>query len=68
MSIRLFDIPSKLPQKAFSSFVWRTRYVLNYKGLPYKTTWVETPDLNAMHHQIGTITPTTRFNNPPWPL
>ncbi|KAI2469524.1 putative glutathione S-transferase [Annulohypoxylon bovei var. microspora] len=43
--IILFDLPSKPPNKAWSPNPWKTRFVLNYKGLPYKTEWVEYPDI-----------------------
>ncbi|THU78683.1 hypothetical protein K435DRAFT_786154 [Dendrothele bispora CBS 962.96] len=38
-----FDIPSKIG--AWSPNTWKTRYSLNYKGIPYKTVWVESPDI-----------------------
>ncbi|KAF9266033.1 hypothetical protein L218DRAFT_978964 [Marasmius fiardii PR-910] len=59
MALRLFDIPSKLPQKAWSPNVWKARYVLNYKNLPYETTWVEFPDIASTCQKIG-ASPTTR--------
>ncbi|KAI0058411.1 hypothetical protein BV25DRAFT_1830058 [Artomyces pyxidatus] len=45
-AITLYDIPgSATPDVAWSSNVWRTRYVLHIKGLAYKTIWVEYPDI-----------------------
>ncbi|EHK20854.1 uncharacterized protein TRIVIDRAFT_77999 [Trichoderma virens Gv29-8] len=41
----LFDIPTKAPQVCWSMNIWRTRLLLNYKGLDYKTEWVEYPDI-----------------------
>ncbi|GAM37776.1 hypothetical protein TCE0_033f07988 [Talaromyces pinophilus] len=41
----LFDIPTKAPQVCWSMNTWRTRLLLNYKGLDYKTEWVEYPDI-----------------------
>ncbi|KAG7086262.1 hypothetical protein E1B28_002229 [Marasmius oreades] len=58
-AIRLFDITSKLPSKAWSPNVWKTRYILNYKNLPYETTWVEYPDIASTCLKIG-ASPTTR--------
>ncbi|KAK0452716.1 uncharacterized protein EV420DRAFT_1630370 [Desarmillaria tabescens] len=39
----LYDIPSTVSNKAWSPNVWKARYVLNYKGLPYRTEWVDSP-------------------------
>ncbi|KAF6754986.1 hypothetical protein DFP72DRAFT_898179 [Ephemerocybe angulata] len=46
--ITLFDIPSTLPVNAWSVNTWKTRFTLNYKGIPYKTEWVEYPDIAAV--------------------
>ncbi|KAI1424488.1 putative glutathione S-transferase [Xylaria sp. FL1777] len=43
--IVLFDIPSKEPIHAWSLNTWRTRLVLNYKGLDYETEWLEYPEI-----------------------
>ncbi|GAP85301.1 putative glutathione S-transferase [Rosellinia necatrix] len=43
--IVLFDIPSKEPNHAWSLNTWRTRLVLNYKGLDYETEWLEYPEI-----------------------
>ncbi|KAI1350758.1 putative glutathione S-transferase [Xylaria sp. FL0043] len=43
--IVLFDIPSKEPIHAWSLNTWKTRLVLNYKGLDYETEWLEYPDI-----------------------
>ncbi|PPR04359.1 hypothetical protein CVT24_013193, partial [Panaeolus cyanescens] len=45
--IIFYDIPSKLPGKAWSPNTWKTRYTLNFKGLEYKTEWIEYPDIEA---------------------
>ncbi|KAJ0134105.1 Uncharacterized protein HZ326_22835 [Fusarium oxysporum f. sp. albedinis] len=37
--IIFFDIPSRSPQVCWSMNTWRTRLLLNYKGLDYKTEW-----------------------------
>ncbi|KAH0491934.1 hypothetical protein TgHK011_003335 [Trichoderma gracile] len=41
----LLDIPTKEPRVCWSMNTWRTRLLLNYKGLDYKTEWVEYPDI-----------------------
>ena len=43
--IELFDLPSRKPCAAWSLNPWKTRLVLNYKNIPYKTTWIEYPDI-----------------------
>ncbi|KAI1138135.1 putative glutathione S-transferase [Hypoxylon sp. FL0543] len=43
--IIFFDLPSKPPNKAWSGNTLRTRFVLNFKKIPYKTEWIEYPDL-----------------------
>ncbi|KAL7789148.1 hypothetical protein V8C37DRAFT_386848 [Trichoderma ceciliae] len=47
----LFDIPSKAPRVCWSMNTWKTRLLLNYKGLDYKTEWVEYPEINARLNQ-----------------
>ncbi|KAK1236021.1 hypothetical protein PQX77_000735 [Marasmius sp. AFHP31] len=54
--IEFYDIPSKLPGIAWSPNTWKTRYCLNYKGLPYKTIWVEYPDIEATCKRLGVAT------------
>ncbi|KAJ8517428.1 hypothetical protein ONZ45_g5389 [Pleurotus djamor] len=45
--------PSTLQPQAWSPNTWRTRYSLNYKGLAYKTIWVEYPDIESLCKKIG---------------
>ncbi|KAF6751643.1 hypothetical protein DFP72DRAFT_471812 [Ephemerocybe angulata] len=54
--ITLFDIASSLPGQAWSPNTWKTRLSLNYKGIPYKTEWLEYPDI-ATVLQKHTISP-----------
>ncbi|KAJ7439108.1 hypothetical protein FB451DRAFT_1107440 [Mycena latifolia] len=51
--IVFYDIPSKLPNKALSPSTWKTRYALNFKGIPYKTVWVEYPDIERVSRELG---------------
>ena len=51
--IILYDLPSKDPCKSWSLNPWKTRLVLNYKGLPYKTEWTEYPDLASKFSSLG---------------
>ncbi|KAH8127167.1 hypothetical protein FP744_10007505 [Trichoderma asperellum] len=47
----LFDIPTKAPRVCWSMNTWRTRLLLNYKGLHYKTEWVEYPNIKSRLNQ-----------------
>ncbi|CDO76080.1 hypothetical protein BN946_scf184649.g6 [Trametes cinnabarina] len=52
--ILFYDIPSKdAHRKSWGPNTWKTRYCLNIKGLPYKTVWVEYPDIEAVSRKIG---------------
>ncbi|PPQ82169.1 hypothetical protein CVT25_015109 [Psilocybe cyanescens] len=59
MSIILYDIPSTLPEKAWSPSVWKARFCLNLKELPYTTEWVEYPDIEPHCQKLG-IPPTAK--------
>ncbi|KAH6904516.1 hypothetical protein BKA70DRAFT_1154146 [Coprinopsis sp. MPI-PUGE-AT-0042] len=52
--ITFFDLPSKTPTNAWSPNTWKIRFCLNYKGLPYKTEWVEMADIPALYHKYNT--------------
>ncbi|KAI0682851.1 hypothetical protein BC835DRAFT_807562, partial [Cytidiella melzeri] len=51
--IIFYDIDSSKPGRAWSPNTWRTRYALNYKGIPYRTEWVEYPDIEPLCKKIG---------------
>ncbi|KAI4256856.1 MAG: hypothetical protein L6R42_005991 [Xanthoria sp. 1 TBL-2021] len=51
--ITLFDLPSNPPNKAWSYNPWKTRLILNYKSLPYKTHWLEFPDIAPHLSSLG---------------
>ncbi|KAI4101079.1 MAG: hypothetical protein LQ339_005202 [Xanthoria mediterranea] len=51
--ITLFDLPSKPPNRAWSYNPWKTRIVLNYKSIPYKTHWIEFPDIAPHFESLG---------------
>ncbi|RDX53365.1 hypothetical protein OH76DRAFT_1553479 [Lentinus brumalis] len=51
--IVFYDIPGLVKGKAWSPHTWKTRYTLNFKGIPYKTVWVEYPDIQALCKKIG---------------
>lgn len=49
----LYDIESTLDSPGWSPHVWKTRFVLNYKNVPYRTTWVSYPDIEGTMKGIG---------------
>ncbi|KAK6355089.1 hypothetical protein TWF696_004213 [Orbilia brochopaga] len=50
----LFDIPTNTnPPKCWSPNTWKARGVLNYKGVPYETEWVEYPDIRVRLAAMG---------------
>lgn len=32
---------------------WKSRYALNFKGVPYSTSWVELPDISKVRQAVG---------------
>ncbi|CAL1712297.1 unnamed protein product [Somion occarium] len=56
--IIFYDIPGKHPKyKGWSPNTWKTRYALAFKGLPFKTEWVEYPDIESVSKELG-VNPT----------
>ncbi|TFK33644.1 hypothetical protein BDQ12DRAFT_405591 [Crucibulum laeve] len=51
--ITFYDLASIVPGTAYSINTWKTRYSLNYKQIPYKTEWVEGPDIEMVCKKIG---------------
>ncbi|KAG8910022.1 hypothetical protein FRC00_009011, partial [Tulasnella sp. 408] len=50
----LYDIKSQLsPGMGWSPNVWKTRFVLNYKQIPYKTVWISLPDIEPTLKSLG---------------
>ncbi|CEJ91126.1 hypothetical protein VHEMI06861 [[Torrubiella] hemipterigena] len=43
----LYDIPTKDPVRCWSWNVWKSRFVLNFKGLDYVTEWTEYPEIRT---------------------
>ncbi|KAJ4481283.1 hypothetical protein J3R30DRAFT_3466546 [Lentinula aciculospora] len=52
-TIVLYDIPFAEPNICWSPNTWKTRCVLNYEGLAYRTEWIEYPDIEALCIKIG---------------
>ncbi|KIJ20927.1 hypothetical protein PAXINDRAFT_165749 [Paxillus involutus ATCC 200175] len=63
--IIFYDIPSSLPGNAWSPNTWKTRYALSIKGVPYKTEWVEYPDIAALAKKIGAPPTSTKADGSP---
>ncbi|EGN96173.1 hypothetical protein SERLA73DRAFT_185784 [Serpula lacrymans var. lacrymans S7.3] len=51
--IILYDIPAQVPGKAFSGNMFKARYILAYKGLAFKSVWIEAPDIEERMKAIG---------------
>ncbi|GAW07249.1 AChain Crystal Structure Of Glutathione Transferase Gstfua3 From Phanerochaete Chrysosporium [Lentinula edodes] len=52
-TIVFYDIPFAESNICWSPNTWKTRYSLNYKGLSYRTEWIEYPDIEALCIKIG---------------
>ncbi|EMD40020.1 CsMn06 [Gelatoporia subvermispora B] len=67
--IQFYDIPGNAtPDKAWSPNTWKTRYTLNFKGIPYKTIWVEYPDIASVCKEIGAEPTSIRPDGPYYTL
>nr|AWK67868.1 glutathione transferase-like protein [Sparassis latifolia] len=65
--IIFYDIPSRdVKDIAWSPNTWKTRFSLNYKGLPYKTVWVEYPDIARVCREIGAQPTSTSEDGSPY--
>ncbi|KAF9485072.1 hypothetical protein BDN70DRAFT_824551 [Pholiota conissans] len=51
--ILFYDIASAPPATTYAPNPWKTRYALNFKGVQYKTEWVELPDVEATRKRLG---------------
>ncbi|KAJ7263877.1 hypothetical protein C8J57DRAFT_1333079 [Mycena rebaudengoi] len=56
--LTFYDIPSTQPGNAWSPNTWKTRHSLNYKGIPYKTVWLEYEEIEPASKRLG-ATPTS---------
>lgn len=63
--ITLYDITSKLDPQAWSPNTWKTRLLLNYKGVPYSTQWVSYPDIEPRMKALGAAPTGTKANGSP---
>ncbi|KAH7906584.1 hypothetical protein BJ138DRAFT_1162296 [Hygrophoropsis aurantiaca] len=51
--ITLYDIPCNVPDHPWSPNTMKTRYTLNYKSIPFTTTWAEYPDIEPTMRALG---------------
>lgn len=51
--IILYDLASNKPDFAWGPNNWKVRFALNYKGIPFKTEWVEFPDIQPKCKEKG---------------
>ncbi|KAF5341579.1 hypothetical protein D9758_014079 [Tetrapyrgos nigripes] len=59
--ITFYDLPSKKDGvEGWNANTWKTRLSLRYKGLPFKTVWVEYPDVESTLKAAG-IPPTSQW-------
>lgn len=62
--ITLFDVPSTTPQP-WAPNIWRIRFILNFKRLPYRTTWVELADVETTLRSLGAPPSSVRADGRP---
>ncbi|KIK62816.1 hypothetical protein GYMLUDRAFT_223387 [Collybiopsis luxurians FD-317 M1] len=63
--ITFYDLDGKVKGIPWNINVWKTRYSLNYKGLPYKTVWLEYPDIESTMKKIGALPTTVKHDGSP---
>ncbi|KAJ3557152.1 hypothetical protein NP233_g11818 [Leucocoprinus birnbaumii] len=51
--ITLYDLAGRDPNKCWSSNVWKARYVLNYKKLPYRTIYLGLEEVDGIIKEAG---------------
>ncbi|KAF2233519.1 putative glutathione S-transferase [Viridothelium virens] len=61
--ITLFDLSSKPKNFCWSYNPWKTRLQLNYKGINYKTEWLEYPEVAPKFKSLG-LEPNPQDVNP----
>ncbi|KAI0786210.1 hypothetical protein C8Q75DRAFT_772768 [Abortiporus biennis] len=66
--IIFYDLPASddYALKAWSPNTWIVRLVLNVKRLPYRTEWVEFPDIQALYTKLGILPKSKKMDGSPW--
>ncbi|RFU81180.1 glutathione s-transferase [Trichoderma arundinaceum] len=64
----LYDLPSRneAGNRAWSPNTWKVRLVLNYKNVPYKTSWIEYPDIEPTFSSFGLLPNTASTGDIPY--
>lgn len=65
-SIIFYDIASSLPLRTFAPNPWKTRFALNFKCLPYRTQWVDMPDIASLREELGVPANRTHPDSTPY--
>ncbi|KAI0673789.1 hypothetical protein C8Q78DRAFT_968752 [Trametes maxima] len=65
--IVFYDIPANVKGTAWSGNTLKARFALNVKGLPYKTVWVEYPDIARTCQELG-VGPTGKWPDTGLPM
>ncbi|KAI0347640.1 hypothetical protein BDW22DRAFT_6305 [Trametopsis cervina] len=63
--IVLYDVAWSLPLRAWNPNTWKVRAVLNYKGIPYRTEWIEFPDIEPLAKSLGVSATSKKPNGEP---
>lgn len=67
MSITLYDIWSTAPGRSISPNTFKARVALTFKGLTFKTEWLQLPDIEPRLKEIGAEpTSTGKDGSPPY--
>ncbi|KAI0356412.1 hypothetical protein OH77DRAFT_1519948 [Trametes cingulata] len=67
--IIFYDLPRTIDSgEAWSPNTWKTRYTLNLKGIPYKSVWVEYPDIKTVMLKIGALPTSQKADGPHYTL
>ncbi|SMQ50826.1 unnamed protein product [Zymoseptoria tritici ST99CH_3D7] len=51
--IVFYDIASDAPRRTFAPNPWKTRFALNFKGVPYRTEWTHMPNITSVREKLG---------------
>ncbi|KAF8630569.1 hypothetical protein AX17_005381 [Amanita inopinata Kibby_2008] len=65
MTIILYDFPSKVIGGPWNPNTWRTRFTLNYKGIPYRTEWIQYTEIERVCKEKGIPPSTTKADGSP---
>jgi len=65
-AITFYDIASAPPLRTFAPNPWKTRFALNFKGVPYQTQWVDMPDITSLRETLGVSANRTHADGSPF--